>query len=126
MKAIATLAGLLVVIGCGYFVYAAYFARAGVAAVPPQQQIDVTAIRSDLLVIGDAERQYVVSHGAYGTLQQLQQEGPSSIRAEVRGYAFSVEPNGAQSFTATAAPTDPSKSSWPTLTLDETMQVTQR
>ncbi len=126
MRATAMLVGLLIALGVGYFYYRSSLTGGGAAAMPPQEQIDVTSIRSGLLVIGQAERQYVVAHGAYATLEELQQEGGPSIVAEDRGYTFAVAPNGAQSFTATATPTDPAKAGWPTLTIDETMQVKQQ
>jgi hypothetical protein len=122
----ASLVGLLVALGGGYFVYHTYFTRAGFDRTPPQEQIDVVGIRSQLLVIGQAEKQYVVAHSAYGTLEQLQEDGPPSIGTPQRGYIFAVSPNGSQSFTATATPEDASKAGWPTLVLDASMQVSQR
>ena len=121
----ASIVGLLVALGGGYFVYHTYFTRAGFDQTPPQEQIDVIGVRSQLLVIGQAEKQYVVAHSAYGTLEQLQQDGPPSIGAPQRGYTFAVSANGSQSFTATATPEDASKAGWPTLVLDASMQVSQ-
>src|SRR5579871_4746736 len=46
----------------------------GGKAAPPQQQIDVVSIRSELLTIGQAERQYFVAHSTYGTLDDLERE----------------------------------------------------
>jgi hypothetical protein len=34
--------------------------------------------------------------------------------------------DGNQGFTVTATPSDPNKTGWPTLAMDQTMQVTQR
>lgn len=126
MRGISTIVGLFVALGGGYFVYHSYLMRTGVAEAPPQEQIDVVAIKSNLLLIGQAERQYVALHGAYGTIEQLQQEGTSAITAEQRGYQFAVELDGSRAFTVTATPTDPSKAGRPTLTIDDTMQVTTR
>ncbi len=95
-------------------------------APPPQQQIDVVSIRSELLTIGQAERQYFVAHSAYGTLDDLAREQLLTGGADRRGYVFAVEPNGDQGVTAMATPQDPDKQNWPTLTIDQTMQVTQR
>ncbi len=98
----------------------------GKAAPPPQQQIDVVSIRSELLTIGQAERQYFVAHSTYGTLDDLEREQLLTGGANRRGYTFTVEPDGTQGFTATATPEDPGKQNWPTLSIDQTMQVTQR
>ena len=125
MRSIFTIGGLVVALGVGYVLYSRSLTSSGVTQTPPQQQIDVVDIRTNLLNIGQAERMYVVANGTYGTLEQLQKDAPSVVIAN-RGYAFSVTVNGAQSFKATATPTDPNKAGWPTLEIDETMTVTQR
>ena len=95
-------------------------------SAPPQQQVDVVGIRSELLAIGQAERQYLVAHSAYGTLDDLQQDKLLTGGANRRGYVFSVQADGSQGFTVTATPQDPDKQNWPTLSVDQSMQVTQR
>jgi hypothetical protein len=126
MKGMFTIVGLLLVLGVGYFLYTKSLTSAGVADAPPQQTIDTIDIKTNLMNIGQAERIYVVAHGTYGTLEQLQQDGSSALPTENRGYVFSVTPNGAQSFTAIATPTDPNRPGWPTLTIDQTMVVTSK
>jgi hypothetical protein len=120
------LISVVLALGTGYFVYSAQVTQSGAVTAPPQQQIDVTGIRAALLEIGQAERMYVNAHGAYGTLEQLRADGAPELGTERRGYAFDVAANGAQGFKVTATPTDPGTSNWPTLTIDETMQVTSR
>jgi hypothetical protein len=124
MRSAMTIGGLLIALGVGYFLYTKSLTNAGVTQAPPQQTIDVTDIRANLLTIGQAERIYLAAHGTYGTIEQLNQDGPPMMVTENRGYVFSATPNGAQSFKVTATPTDPSKAGWPTLTIDETMRVT--
>ena len=116
----------MIALGVGYFVYTKSLTSAGVTQAPPQQTIDVTYIRSNLLTIGQAERVYVNVHGAYGTIEQLNQDGPPMLPTENRGYVFNATPNGATSFKVTATPTDPNKPGWPTLVITETMTVTQQ
>jgi hypothetical protein len=125
MRAIG-LISVLLALGTGYFVYSAQLTQSGALTAPPQQQIDVTGIRASLLEIGQAERMYVNAHGAYGSLEQLRADGAPELGTDRRGYTFELETNGAQSFKATARPVDPARSEWPTLTIDETMQVTSR
>jgi hypothetical protein len=122
MRSIATLAGVLIASGAGFYAYNASLTSAGVTQAPPQQQIDVVDIRSNLLQIAQAERIYLAAHGSYATLEQLQQETPS-IGTDNRGYQFAIAIDGVRGFTVTATPTDPSKPGWPTLTIDETLQV---
>ena len=93
---------------------------------PPQQQIDVVGIRAELLSIGKAEGNYLVTHSTYGTLEQLQQDSLLTGGADRRGYVFSVAVSGSEGFTVTATPTDADKKGWPTLAMDQTMQVTER
>jgi hypothetical protein len=93
---------------------------------PPQQQIDVVAIRSELLAIGKAEGNYLVAHSTYATIDQLQQDSLLTGGADRRGYVFTMVVNGSEGFAVTATPSDPSKKGWPTLAMDQTRQVTER
>jgi hypothetical protein len=113
MRSGVTILGLVVTFGCRQ-------------AAPPQQQIDVVGIRSELLVIGQAEGHYLVAHSTYATLDELQQDGLLASAANRRGYIFEVAVDGSRGFNVTAAPSDPDKKGWPTLAMDETMQVTER
>ena len=61
--------GLLLALAAGYFIYSAQLGRTSSAGASPQQTIDLTAIRSALFEIGQAQRLYVNAHGAYGTLE---------------------------------------------------------
>ena len=124
MKSGATIVGLLIALGVGYFVYMKSLTSAGGTEAPPQQTIDVTDIRSNLMTIGQAERIYVTNHGTYGTIEQLNQDGPPMLPSENRGYVFSATPNGATSFKVTPLPTDPNKPGWPMRVVTEAMTVT--
>ena len=116
-RPVIALAGavLLLAAGCG-----------SQPAPPPQQVIDTVGIRSELLAIGKAEGQYLVTHSTYGTLEQLQQDGLLTGGADRRGYTVSIEVNGSEGYTATAVPSDPGKQHWPTLVMNQTSQVTER
>jgi Tfp pilus assembly protein PilE len=108
-----TILGLVIAVGCGQ-------------APPPQQQIDVVGIRSELLEIGKAEGRYFADHSTYATLDELQQDDLLTGRANRRGYSFKVAVDGSQGFTVTATPSDADKAAWPTLIMDQTMQITQQ
>ena len=127
MKATAGFLGIVIAAGAAFYLYNAQLTRGGGPNAPsPQEQIDVTGIRMALLEIARAERTYVAAHGAYGTLEQLRAEGAPALGTDRRGYAFHLEISGAQNFTATARPVDPSRQGWPTLTVDASMQVAER
>jgi hypothetical protein len=125
MKAFA-LGGVVIALGVGYFVYSNSLTTAGGTQVPPLQQIDVVDIRANLLTIGQAQRTYLAAHGSFGTLEQLNQDGPPAIPTENRGYRFNAVVDGARSFKVTATPADPNKAGWPTLVIDETMTIVSR
>jgi hypothetical protein len=119
------LVGLVIVLGVGFYLFNRS-ANTGPGGMMPQQQVDATAIRQQLLVIGQAERQYLVAHGSYATLEQLSQDQLLPGGTELRGYTLSATATGSDHFTITATPTDPVKSGWPTLEVTERMEVVQR
>jgi hypothetical protein len=113
MRSGASILGLVMTLGCR---------QAG----PPQQQIDVVGIKAELLVIGQAEGHYLVEHSTYATLEQLEQDSLLTDGADRRGYVFTVAVDGSRGFTVTATPSDADKKGWPTLAMDQSMQVTER
>ncbi|NOT24772.1 MAG: hypothetical protein HOP16_01605 [Acidobacteria bacterium] len=123
MRALGLL-GVIVVLGVGYFVVQQSVAT-GSSQASPQEQIDVVSIRQQLLTIGQAERQYLASHGTYATLDQLEQDDLLPGGTEVRGYVFTGVAEGASGFVVTATPADEEKADWPVLEIDESMQVVE-
>ena len=119
------LISVLVVLCAGFFIY-----QRSLADLPeggsPTEQIDTVAIRQRLLAIGQTERQYQATHSTYATLEQLVQDNLLPGGTEQRGYTYSAVVNGSTGFTITAAPTDPQKADWPTLSITESMQVTEQ
>lgn len=127
MKATAGFLGIVLALGAALYIYNAQLTRGvSTSATSPQEQIDVTGIRMALVEIAQAQRTYVAAHGTYGTLDQLRAEGAPALGTDRRGYTFRLELNGSQSFTATATPADPNKSGWPTLSIDPSMQISER
>jgi hypothetical protein len=111
------------VIGVGLYMY-----QRSVEEIPggsPQQQIDTVAIRQRLLTVGQTERQYQATNGKYATLEELATNDLLPGGTEQRGYTYSAEISGT-GFTITATPTASDKAGWPTLTINETMQVTEK
>jgi hypothetical protein len=127
MKAAGGVLGLLIVLAVGYFIYKAEFTQGPTGGAPPMQTIDVTGVKSDLIAMGQAERLYMASHGAYASLDQLQQDGTMNVSGSSRrGYSYAAEIDDGQHFKITATPTDPAKKGWPTLVIDDTMQISQQ
>ena len=119
------LVGLLVVLGCGFYIYQRS-ATSSLGDTSPQEQIDTVAIRQRLLAIGQTEKQYMATHGKYATLEQLSNDNLLPGGTGQRGYTFTAEVNGATGFTITATPTDADKQDWPTLEITESMKVMAR
>ena len=127
MKAGATILGLVIVVAIIWFAVKSQFTQGPTGGQPPAQVIDVVGVKNDLLGIAQAERMYLASHGSYATIVELQQEGLLSFKGDVRrGYSYSAELDDGQHFKITAAPVDPGKSGWPTLSVDETAEITQK
>ena len=119
------LVGLLVVLGCGFYIYQRS-AASSLGDTSPQEQIDTVAIRQRLLAIGQTEKQYMATHGKYATLEQLGEDSLLPGGTEQRGYTFTAQVNGASGFKITATPTDDNKGNWPTLEITESMTVVER
>ena len=127
MRSGAALLGLVMVLGIGYYMYRPSLEPAPGEKVSPIQQVDVTGVKSDLLSIAQAERLYLTSHNTYGTLEELRQDGSLDFsERERRGYNYVAEIDGASHFKIIAAPADPAKLQWPTLSIDDTMTITQQ
>ena len=69
----------------------------------------------------------MASHGSYASIDDLQQDGSLAFQGSGRrGYTYTSEVDDGQHFKITGTPSDPAKKGWPTLSIDETMQITQQ
>jgi hypothetical protein len=128
MRAAGSILGLVIVVAIIWFVVKSQFPQQGTTGVrPPVETIDVVGVKSDLLALAQAERLYLASHGSYASVEELQREGSLAFSGtNRRGYNYSADVDDGQHFKITATPGDPAKAAWPTLSIDETMQVTQQ
>ena len=125
MKKVGGLLGIVIALGVGYFIFKAEMTQGPAGAAPPQQIIDVVGVKNDLLVIAQAERVYMASHGGYASIEQLEQDGALQFSGTSRrGYNYAAEITG-EHFRIVATPADPAKEGWPTLAIDDNMQVMQ-
>lgn len=126
MRSVPTILGVVLTLGVGYLLYDKSLTRAGSADAAPEHQVDLVGIQSDLLAIAQAERQYLVTHGTYVPVEQLQREGLVQFSGtERRGYTLASDVDGNRRFTITATPLG-GHTSWPSISIDETMQVSRR
>ena len=127
MKVAGSVLGLLIVAVIIWFVIKPQLTQGPAGGVPPKQLIDVVGVKTDLAVIGKAERLYLAVHGSYASLEELEQEGAIAFSGTGRrGYNYTAEVNDGQQFKITAAPSAPDKQGWPTVWIDETMDEAQQ
>ena len=127
MKAGGAIVGIVIVLAVGWFIFKQQFEKGPTGGAPPQQVIDTVGVRSDLLAIAQAERLYLASHGTYANIDQLRDDGAITFSGtNRRGYNYVADVQDGLHFTITATPADPAKEGWPTLSIDDTMQVTQQ
>lgn len=126
MRSTLGMAGLLIVLLTGYWIYSSQI-RQATEDKPVEQPINYAAVRSDLLSLGQAERLYLAANGRYADYEQLKRSNVmnSLPRGSRSGYRYFIEVDGAEHFLITASPADPSREDLPTLSIDETMQITQ-
>ena len=130
MRGVFSLIGLLIVVGVGMFIYRGYFTAGGGAATMgtnnPRAAVDITRVKSDLTAMAQAERNNQALNGSYAQLLELHLNGSLAVdpTSNRDGYTYSAE-IGAGHFTITAAYNGPA-TGMPTLSINETMQVTSR
>jgi hypothetical protein len=130
MRGVFSLLGLVVVVAVGLFIYRSYF-TAGSGAITmgtnnPRAAVDITGVKNDLNAMAQAERTFNALNGKYATLEDLHSSGDLLVDpARNRdGYTYSADVS-ASHFTITASYSGPA-TGMPTLSVDETMQITQR
>jgi hypothetical protein len=125
MRALGSIASLVIVLLIGLFVYRTYLTQSSssAAVANPTQTIDMVGVKNDLIAIGQAERIYEVEHSSYGSLDELVSSGAMTMKKTGRdGYTYDVTTSAA-GFTVTAhcpAATSPGCSNF---SLDQDMQV---
>jgi hypothetical protein len=122
------LVALLIAVVLVLAAYRYYFTRsqpAGSGTVPTQA-ISITGVKNDLVAIAQAERVYFSSRGSYAALDELISTGALKLaKPERDGYSYSVEVTS-NGFIATAQYRGPAGLHYPTLTIDQTMQIRQQ
>ena len=127
MKAAGSILGLVIALAITWFIIKSQYSQGPGGGQPPAETIDVVGVRSDLLSIAQAEKIYMASHGSYASIDELQQDGSITFSgANRRGYNYAAEVDDGQHFKITATPVDPAKARWPTISIDELMQVSQQ
>jgi hypothetical protein len=123
MRASFGILGLVLTMAIIYYLYYSQFNRSE-SPIPPTEQLDIVGLRAELLSLAQAERYYLAANGRYATLDELRESGQVTVsRAERRGYAYEASIEDGRHFRITARPADPSRNDGPSLSIDETMQI---
>ena len=130
MRGIFSFLSLVFVVAIGLLIYRSYFTGPGGVATMgtdnPRAVIDVTGVKNDLLSMAQAERAFQALNGRYAPLEELQSSGNLAIDPARgrQGYSYSASVSG-NSFTVTATYSGPA-TGMPTLSINETMQISER
>jgi hypothetical protein len=125
------LAALLVFAGVAYAIYAYSLKKMPTSdsGTAPTQAISLTGVRGDLLQIAQSERSFLALNDHCANIDELISSNSITMRQPERdGYTYSVDCGSAGNFKATArhAPAPPdSPIRYPTLAIDQSMQVTE-
>jgi hypothetical protein len=122
------LAAMLVFVGVAFGIYQ-YSLKKMPSSDPgtaPTQAISLTGVRGDLMQIAQAERSFTALNDHCASLDELISSNSITMqRPERDGYSYAVQCSGGD-FTVTArhpAAPDGSPIRYPTLAIDQTMQV---
>lgn len=122
MRALVTLL-VAAVIGFGIYHFALRNVQPEGERTSVTQSITLTGVRNDLNAIAKAQRIHLTQHGRYGTMDELLNSAALSLTPRGReGYDYIVEVGG-NWFTITARYTRPSELRWPTLMIDQSMEI---
>ena len=118
--------GVLIVAAVGLFLYRSQISssKAEGGQGTPKTVIDVAGVKNYLLAVANAERGHMASEGKYVPFATAQSEVTYNTNAN-RPYIYSAE-IGENSFTITATYIGPPNQGAPqTLSVDQSMQITQ-
>lgn len=118
------LISLVIILAVAFAVYYGYVKRVqSPGSTVPTQAVSLTGVQNDLLAIAQAERMYFAEHASYASLNELVSSGTLSTTQNGRdGYTYSVD-TSANAFVVTARYSGSSDGQYPTLRVDQTMEI---
>jgi hypothetical protein len=119
------LLGLLIAAAVAVGFYYFYFTKTGPegGTAGAIEAISTTAVKNDLNGIANAERMFFSQNGRYATWDELISTGTLRMeKPERQNYVYSIEASGS-GFTVTARYTGPPEMKYPTLVIDQTMEI---
>ena len=129
MRGVLSLLSLLLAVAIGLFIYRSYFTGSSDVTMGTgniRAAADITGVQNDLIAMAQAERAFMALNGRYASLEELYSSG--SLQSDPargrQGYTYTADVSDRR-FTITATYSGPA-TGMPTLSIDETMQITQR
>ena len=118
---------LIIVVGIGAYIYMRQTKDAmSAGGSTSTATVDLIGVRNDLLAIAQAERSHQASQGSYVSIEALRSQGDLTMTRDNRGpYNYSAEVSDS-SFRIVATYAGPDSSMPRTLSVDQTMQVSQQ
>jgi len=118
---------LIVVVALGAYIYMRQTQSVMSAGTSnPTETVDLIGVRNDLLAIAQAERSHHAAQGSYVSIDALRSQGDLTMTRDNRGpYNYSAEVSDS-SFRIVATYAGPDSSMPRTLSVDQTMQVSQQ
>ena len=118
---------VVAVLAAGMYIYSRQMqsTSATAGANSPKAAINITAVRSDLLGIASAERQYFASEGKYASFDELVSSHYVTVARQRPPYTYEIE-TGSGGFRVVATRSGDDASGTPAqLSVDENMQFQQ-
>src|SRR4051794_37769818 len=113
---------LIVVVGCGAYLYTKQAQSVTTDGSTPQTTIDVTAARGDLLALAKAEQNHFASTGKYVSLDELRTSGEITIPTRP-SYGYAAE-TGETAFRIIATYSGPDPKAPKRMSVDQSMAIT--
>jgi len=118
---------VVIAVAAGMYIYArqAQSSSAALGANSPKAAINITAVRSDLISIAQAERGYFATEGKYASLDELISSRSITVARQRPPYTYEVETSGS-SFRVVATRSGDDASGTPAeISVDQNMEFQQ-
>jgi hypothetical protein len=118
---------LIIVVSVGAYIYMHQTQSVMSAGTSnPTETVDLIGVRNDLLAIAQAERSHAATQGSYVSIEALRSQGDLTMTRDNRGpYNYSAE-LGDSSFRIVATYAGPDPGMPRTISVDQSMQVSQQ
>lgn len=114
--------GLVIVVAIGGYLYTSQLKKVA-AEGTPATAIGVTAVRTDLFAMANAQKRYLATHPAYASLEQLRADGDIFIPTREE-FVYTIDADSSHfKITATYTGSDPDAPR--RLIIDDALKLTQ-